>query len=306
MIRYNLAENELFHLPIEKIDKQLHNLLNLKYNSEMEKLVIYDEQIDQFFKKQNYEVTVSDLISKYEMNELEDIYSPIQIFQIIDILLQQHDNTQISQNGIYVNCVKYHIIHLLIQYATTILIFNNKNSIEIDKTDNGYKYWKQLIEDCKEFQNAIKRSKKYKNIDSEKAYYCLYPFFKRYYIDCVTNILTPLLNVKQLKNDIEFKMLIELIKNYNTFELNSITYVWKKIEDIFNIKVKTLIRLEHIVEENNIDPEFNKNILAMIRNQKIKHLTNNYYNNYYNLLKSELIGTILYVIFNLIENSENK
>ena len=33
MIRYNLAENELFHLPIEKIDKQLHNLLNLKYNT---------------------------------------------------------------------------------------------------------------------------------------------------------------------------------------------------------------------------------------------------------------------------------
>lgn len=302
MLRYNLAENKLFHLPVEKINRRLHSILNLKYNTEMENLEIYDEQIDRFFKRRNYDVTISDLISKYEIFEEEDIYSPIQIFQIIDILLIQHDNTQISQNGIYVNCIRYYIIHLLIQYATAILIFNNKHSIEIDVTDPGHQYWKQLLKDCKKFQNAIKQSEKYKNTDIQKAYDCLYPFFKRYYIDCVTNILTPLLNVKQLKNDIEFKMLIELIKSYNIFELNSVTYVWKKIEDIFNIKVKTLSRLEHIVEENNIDPDFNKNMLAMIRNQKIKHLLNNHYKS----IKHELIGTVLYTIFNLIENSENK
>lgn len=302
MLRYNLAGNELFHRPIREIDKSLHNILNLKYNSEMENLVIYDEQIDQFFKRRNYDVTVSDLISKYEIFEEEDIYSPIQIFQIIDVLLIQHDNTQISQNGIYVNCIRYYIIHLLIQYATSILIFNNKHSIEIDVTDTGHLYWKELLKDCKEFQNAIKQCEKYKKTDRQKAYDCLYPFFKRHYIDCVSNIITPLLNVKQLNWDIEFKMLIELIKSYNTFELNSITYVWKKIKDIFNIKVKTLTRLEHIVEENNIDPDFNKNILKMIRNQKIKYVVTNHYE----LIKHELIGTVIYVIFNLIENSENK
>lgn len=302
MLRYNLAENKLFRLPIEKIDKQLHNILNLKYNSEMENLVIYDEQIDRFFKRRNYDVTVSDLISKYEIFEEEDIYSPIQIFQIIDILLIQHDNTQISQNGIYVNCIRYYIIHLLIQYATAILIFNNKDSVEIDVTDPGHPYWKELLKDCKKFQNAIKQCEKYKKTDIQKAYDHLYPFFKRYYIDYVTNIMVPVLNVKQLNQDIEFKMLIELVKSYNTFELNSITYVWKKIEDIFNIKVKILTRLEHIVEENNIDPDFNKNILKMIRNQKIKYVVTNHYKS----IKHELIGTALYTIFNLIENSENK
>lgn len=302
MLQYNLAENELFHLPIREIDKQLHSILNLKYNSEMENLVIYDEQINQFFKRRNYDVTISNLISKYEIFEEEDIYSPIQIFQIIDILLTQHDNTQISQNGIYINSIRYYIIQLLIQYATAILIFNNKHSIKIDVTDAGHPYWKELLNDCKEFQNAIKQCEKYKKTDSQKAYDCLYPFFKRNYIDCVSNIMVPVLNVKQLNQDIEFKMLIELIKNYNTFELNSITYVWKKIEDIFNIKVKTLTRLEHIVEENNIDPDFNKNILKMIRNQKIKYVMTNHYES----IKHELIGTALYAIFNLIENSENK